>query len=103
MRRGGRSYVHPLVILHLRANGLTQSRYGVTTDRGLTGSVRRNRAKRRTREALRRILPNVRSGWDLVVVARLPAISAEFSRIDAALQGLLVRGGVLDRRDGDHD
>ena len=100
MRRGGKSFAHPLAVLLLRSNGLTHTRYGVTTDRALTGAVRRNRAKRRMREILRRILPRMRPGFDVVVIARPPAVTVEFAQLDRALQGLVARGGLWEGTDG---
>jgi ribonuclease P protein component len=96
VRRGGRSFAHPLVVLLVRPNGLPRSRWGVTTDRAVAGAVRRNRAKRRTREILRRISPRLQPGWDVVVIARPQAVVAEFSRLDGALAGLFERGGLLE-------
>jgi len=77
------------------------TRFGVTTDRALTGAVRRNRAKRRMREIMRRLVPRMRRGFDVVVVARPAAVTVEFSLLDRALQGLVERGGLWERTNGD--
>lgn len=61
----------------------------VVAGRKVGGAVRRNRAKRRLREALRQTrLPE---GLDLVVVARAEAVTAPWSALVAELDRLLVR------------
>ncbi len=46
------------------------NRYGVVAGRGSGGSVQRNRLKRVTREALRTLHPEIRVGYDLVIIIR---------------------------------
>jgi ribonuclease P protein component len=46
------------------------NRYGVVAGRKSGGSVQRNRLKRVTREALRALHPELRPGYDLVIIIR---------------------------------
>jgi ribonuclease P protein component len=71
---------------------------GVTVSRQVRGAVRRNRARRRVREAARlRLLRDdsglLRSGipYDVVLIARPPALEAAFS-------ALLLDAERVDRR-----
>ncbi len=76
--------------LRARRNGLDVIRVAVASPRAIGTAVRRSRARRRVREALRVVL-NRRtspSGIDLLVVARPPALDAPF----AALTDALTRG-----------
>lgn len=56
-------------------------------------AVVRNRAKRRIREIARGL--GVRSGVDIIVVARAPALVASSAQLADALVGLLTRAGLM--------
>lgn len=89
----GRSLAHPLFVFRIRRNSLPHNRYGFVTSRRIGKAVARNRARRRLREAMRRL--SLQPGWDLVVVAR-PAINeASFDEIVAAARQLAARAGLL--------
>jgi len=58
----------------------------------LGSAVRRNRAKRRVREAVRLIIPSITPGYDIVFVVRGPELLvAPFPAISAAVEQLLRR------------
>ena len=54
-------------------------------------AVRRNRAKRLLREAVRTRMPKIVKGWDLVWIARSGAEKAEYRAVDEAVEQLLKR------------
>ena len=95
MRRHGKSYAHPLIVLVTLPNDLGTSRFGVAAGRSVGSAVQRNRAKRRLREALRACLPSVQPGWDIVVIARSPMKEAAYRQIEDALISLLRRAHLL--------
>ncbi len=73
------------------------NRYGVVAGRKSGGSVQRNRLKRVTREALRALHPNLRPGYDLMVIIR--GTVDELPGSEAArrlLARMLRRAGLLD-------
>lgn len=94
VRRNGKSYAHPLVVLVAQVNEQAGTHIGVTAGRAVGNAIHRNRAKRLLREAMRPLLPNLASGWNLILVARpgLAAASLEATRL--ALTGLLRRAGL---------
>jgi len=94
VRRSGKSYAHPLVILIVDRNHLDRSRFGVTTTRSISSAVARNKAKRRLRESLRPELDRIEAGWDCVWVARPKLVDAPWTEIRSAVEGLLDRSGV---------
>ena len=96
-RREGRSWSNRLLVLIARPNGLEVSRVGFSVGKSIGGAVVRNRVKRRTREATR--LAQLQSGWDLVLIARKDASSADFSAIQSSVNNLLGRSGVLSADD----
>jgi ribonuclease P protein component len=96
----------PLVLRYLpNASDPPSNRYGVVAGRKSGGSVQRNRLKRVTREALRELHPELRPGFDLVVIIRGTVEelsgSGEARRL---LARMLRRAGLLDGtpvRDGE--
>jgi ribonuclease P protein component len=94
VRRTGTSYAHPLVVLLASPNTIQRSRFGVTTSRALKKAVDRNRAKRLLREALRRRLPQVRPGWDVVLIARAELPHKPWREVEQAVDDLLTRADL---------
>lgn len=87
----GKSWSHPLVVLRARSNGMDKSRFGFVAGKKVGQAVRRNRAKRLMREAVRLRLPKIARGWDLVWIARSGAEKAEYRAVDEAVGQLLKR------------
>ena len=94
VRQTGKSYAHPLVVLVVQANGLSEIRVGVTAGRSVGGAVRRNRGKRLLREAMRPLLKELPLGWDLILIARNPLPSKHLLDIRAVLETLLRRANL---------
>ena len=67
----------------------------VVAGRRLGSAVSRNRVRRRLREALRRIEKELRSGADIVIVARGGAETAPFDAIVGSLRGALVDAHMI--------
>jgi ribonuclease P protein component len=79
------------------------SRFGITTSREVRGSVRRNRARRRLREVVRKTslgqdsaLEGLGISYDVVLIARPAALDLPFSLLEEeaaqALRKLRARG-----------
>jgi len=96
VRRFGKSYAHPLVVLVVLQNETDRVRVGIAASRSVGGAVERNRAKRRLRAALQPALEALVPGWDLVLIARKPILGATFSEIGDALQVLRARAGLFE-------
>jgi ribonuclease P protein component len=89
------------MVLVVLPNELEISRIGVAAGRSLANAVRRNRAKRRLREALRPHLPQIQPGWDAVLLGRRPLADAPFSSIQEAVSSLLQRARLLKEPHGE--
>ena len=95
VRNAGKSYAHPLVVLVATPATENSIRIGFTAGRSVGGAIERNRAKRLLREAMRMLLPSVRTGWDLVLIARQPLPTATFEQVQATLSQLFRRANLL--------
>jgi len=95
VRRYGKSYAHPLVVLIAQPGALNQVRVGVAAGKTTGSAIHRNRAKRLLREAIRPLLPLLPSGWDLILIARPALIAASLADARTALTGLLHRAQII--------
>ncbi|MEW6404892.1 MAG: ribonuclease P protein component [Chloroflexota bacterium] len=95
VRRTGKSYAHPLVVLVTQASGSPHVHVGVAAGKTTGTAVSRNRAKRLLREAMRPLLPSIASGWDLILIARPALVSATLEETRAALLTLLRRARII--------
>ena len=80
----GKSSVNPYMVVYCRRNRTGENRLGYTVSTKLGGAVTRNRVRRRLREIVRLRSPQMRSGWDIVVVARMRCVGAEYAKMDEA-------------------
>jgi ribonuclease P protein component len=95
VRRTGKSYAHPLLVLIAARAEAEGRRLAVTAGVRVGGAVERNRARRRIREAARPLLGNLAQGWDLLLVARRGAVSAPYTELAGAVRTLFTRAGVI--------
>lgn len=95
MRREGRSWAHPLLVLCASPNDLEHSRFGFSASHWVGKAVVRNRAKRLMREVTRLRQGEIKEGWDLVFIARNPIREANFKQVDQAVEQLLKRADLL--------
>ena len=95
VRRSGKSYAHPLVVLIVQNNNQPRVKIGVAAGRTVGTAVYRNRAKRLLREAMRTLLPDIASGLDLILIARPGLVSATLEDTRSALLNLLQRARIL--------
>jgi len=95
VRRDGKSYAHPLVVLIVQNNDQPRVRVGVAAGKSVGTAVIRNRAKRLLREAMRTLIPTIASGTDLILIARPALASAALADAQHALENLLQRARIL--------
>ena len=80
----GKSAVNPYMVLYCRRNSLGVNRLGYTVSTKLGHAVVRNRVRRRLREICRLNSPAMKTGFDIVVVARSRCVNARYAKMDAA-------------------
>ena len=76
------------LVVYCRPNGTKVSRLGFTVSTKLGHAVVRNRIRRRLREIYRLVEPDLKPGYDIVVVARSATIDAEFALLERNLRHL---------------
>jgi ribonuclease P protein component len=99
VRRTGKSYAHPLLVLVAARGEPPAKRVAFSAGKRVGGAVERNRAKRRLREVIRPLTGSLAEGWDLLLIARAGAARADFAELTGAVRSLLQKAGVL----ADHD
>jgi ribonuclease P protein component len=102
VRRTGKSYAHPLIVLVASPNELTISRFGFTAGRSLGNAVQRNRAKRRLRHLAQDFRDKFVPGWDIVLIARKPCLTAPWPDLHQALKDLSQRADLLARMENNY-
>jgi ribonuclease P protein component len=95
VRRVGRSWAVGPVVLNAAPNGTDTLRCGFIVGKKVGNAVKRNRARRLMREAIRLRLPHLKSGWDLVLVARSSIVEADAQSVDTAIDTALKRGKLF--------
>ena len=79
----GASSAGSCMVLYCRKNKLGHNRLGLTASVKLGHAVVRNRARRRLREVYRLNSPQLRKGWDIILVARSRTVTASWKELTA--------------------
>ena len=95
----GKTAVFPTMAVYARPNGSKRSRLGFTVGTKVGKAVRRNKVRRRLREAYRIHEEQMLPGWDLVVVARVKSAHVPYRQLEKDLLRALDKLGV--RKGGD--
>ena len=91
----GRSNANRFLALYCRRNGRGVNRMGYTVSAKLGGAVVRNRVRRRLREIARLNMPALKTGWDIVVVARTRAVDASYAELERAYREVCAKLELL--------
>ena len=95
--RDGARFVTPGLVLQARARPAPEaigpiSRFGFTASRTIGGAVKRNRARRRLKEAVRLAGPNrAVEGYDYVLIAREGTLQRRFTELVRDLERALTK------------
>ncbi|MCY1714689.1 ribonuclease P protein component [Caproiciproducens galactitolivorans] len=91
----GKSFVAPVVVTYVLKNRSKNVRIGITTSKKIGNAVKRNRARRVIREAFRILAPDVKPGYDFILVARGKTPYVKSTEIVRVLSAQLKKAGVL--------
>ncbi len=80
--RRGKSVVTPYFVVYAQKNKIGRSRLGVSASVKVGNAVKRNRIRRRLRELYRIHEPELKPGYDIILVARTRGLFAKFSKLE---------------------
>lgn len=87
--------MHPFLVLSVLPNENNSLRIGITASKAVGSAVQRNRARRRLRAVADFLLPILPAGWDVVMIARKPVLTANFVELREVVIGLMKRACLL--------
>ncbi|NJL94382.1 MAG: ribonuclease P protein component [Anaerolineae bacterium] len=91
LREAGQSWRNPVLLLSCLPNALPHNRYGIIISKRQGTAVVRNRLRRRLRELVRALHPQLQQGYDVVVVARGNCAQLDYWALRQALLDLYHR------------
>jgi ribonuclease P protein component len=93
--RSGRSYANKLYVMYVMPNELGRNRLGVSVSKKVGNSIIRHRIVRLMREVFRLHATGMKTGYDIVVIARTKDAAAGYFEAEAAFLNLAKRHGIL--------
>ena len=102
--RRGKEYAGGYTVVYAKKNGLTKNRIGIIAGKAVGNAVVRNRAKRLIREAARLNAERIKTGYDMVIIARGRCAGQDFSKVQRDLLFVLRKLELLkDEKNTDMD
>lgn len=93
-KRGKSAGSHFMVLVHISSRE-PDKKIGLAVSKKIGSAVVRNRVKRRLREAVTPLLPEILPGCRLIFIARTPIKDASFKEIESTVRRLLGKAGLL--------
>lgn len=94
----GRSAASGTMVLYCRKNKLGRNRLGLTASTKLGHAVVRNRCRRRLREVYRLNTPQLKQGYDMILVARSRTADAPWRELNSAFLKLCRKLELLEEQ-----
>ena len=91
----GKSRGSRFAVILYRRNGLKYTRTAFVASKKVGNSVQRNRSRRLMRAAYRAVEPNVKSGYDIIFVARAAINGCKEPEVERQLKKSLESAGIL--------
>jgi ribonuclease P protein component len=95
VRRFGKSYAHPFVVLVVSPTNGERTRIAITSSQSVGNAVHRNRAKRLLREAIRPLLSRLKPGWNVILISRKQILETKLPEIQNSLQQLFSKANLI--------
>ena len=87
--RNGKSYANRLLVMYVMRNGEESNQLGISVSKKVGNSVVRHRTTRLIRESYRLNQDNLKTGYDMVVIARQTAKGQNYHTIESAFLHLI--------------
>ncbi len=91
----GKSKGCRIAVILYRKNGLKYTRTAFVSSKKVGNSVERNRSRRLMRAAYKAVEPVIKSGYDIVFVARAAIIGCKEPEVEKQLKKSLESAGIL--------
>ena len=91
----GKYFSSPVLITYIIKNRLNSTRVGITASKKTGNAVKRNRSRRIIREAFRILKSKVKSGFDIIFVARAKTNEVKTGDVLKDMERELYKLGVL--------
>ncbi len=91
----GRSIANRHLVMYAVKNGTQGNKLGISVSKKVGKSVVRSRVTRLIRESYREIEPQLRCGYDLVVIARVTCKEASYQEVQMSLRHLFKKHQLL--------
>lgn len=91
----GKNAVTAYLVVYIRRNKLDRNRTGFTVSAKLGNAVTRNRIRRQMREIYRQNSVRMKTGYDIIVVARSRCVNGDFHKMEDAFIAACDKLGIF--------
>jgi len=92
----GKAAANHQFVVYVKKSEAESFRFGVSVSRKIGGAVVRNRIRRRVKEIVRRMEPEMRKQVDIVCIVRKAALELDHEGLQRSLRHVFRRAGLLE-------
>ncbi len=96
--RVGKSVGTKSMVLIYAKNKQEELKIGFSVSKKLGNAVTRNKIKRRMREAVTPLIPDIKRGYKLIFIAKHPLKDERFTAICSGMNYMLKKSGLLEQK-----